>query len=271
MADTTSATRLRRLRRPTISFSIQIPCGCRRMQVKRGVLSAAAAAAALAIALLLVACGPGTTAGEHPASFDDPPTAEPQVALATQVDELVSGLAGGSTTVQAASSNPYDYAADNPKMGALVALGTPALAELERRIAASDDGLDAYLMAIAMERIARIDLRAPKGYGWGTAHEFLREWHARLKAVPRRVEWQMLRSDTPDTTASSVALGTPAIPFLLDEVARGNVSYAPAAAKLMRGAVELRSVGEPAEVTPEWARANVGLFAELRRLVEEQQ
>ena len=213
------------------------------------------------------ACGTEKTAADKSS-----PTAAQQAAQVALTDGLISGLEGAPTSGSGgASSNPYDYI-NKPAMKALVALGTPALIQLDKRLPAAGGGVDAYLMAVAMVRISHVDFSTWYDQGWDSAQAFDRVWVDHLTNIPDRVA-EIAQSDAGATqkTTRLVALGTPAIPFILDRVAQGDLTVASAAAKLMRGAVELETVGEPAEVTPEWAQANVGLFAQLRELVMAQQ
>ena len=58
-----------------------------------------------------------------------------------------------------ASSNPYEYIQNNKNFNDLVNLGTDALPVIAEKIMNSnDDGLKEYILAIAAEKIAKIDL-----------------------------------------------------------------------------------------------------------------
>lgn len=225
-------------------------------------------AAALAVAAAL--CAVALFAGDSLTNFAGSAPLTP----GEQAGRLIPELATGSTSASQISSNPYDYAADNPKMDALVALGTPALAELHKSIAAAPaDGLNTYLMAIAAEKIAKVDLRAGSAADpWGTGKAWMADWHAHLKAIPADVA-TIAKSDLSqdEKTARLVALGTPALPLILDRVAAGDGALAPAATQLAQGTVEVRGIDVPAVVTQAWARDNVARFTELRQLVTAQQ
>lgn len=235
----------------------------RRVTRRLALLAAAVAVAAGMCAVALLA-GDNLTnpAGSTPLSPGE------------QARRLIPELATGSTTVDPSSSSPFDYAANNASMDALVALGTPALIVASRQLAvATEDGLTEYLMAIAAEKIAKVDLNASgpsrpleTGKGWSA------EWDAHLNAVPDDVA-AIAQSDmtTKEKTASLVALGTPAIPFILDRVAKGDEELAPAATQLVQDTVEVQGIDMPSVVTKSWARDNVARFTELRQLVTAQQ
>ena len=225
-------------------------------------------AAAVAVAAGL--CAAALFAGDNLTN----PAGSTPLSPGEQARRLIPRLATGSTSVNQLSSNPYDYATNNPQMDALIALGTPALAELDKSIAAApNDGLSTYLMAIAAETIARVDLRADSAADpWATGKAWLPEWHVHLKAIPANVAAiAKSHAGKDEKTARLVALGTPAIPFILDQVAAGDRTLAPAATQLVQGTVELQGIDIPSVVTKAWARDNVARFAELRRLVAAQQ
>jgi hypothetical protein len=165
----------------------------------------------------------------------------------------------------AASSNPYAYVRD-PAFDRIVALGSPALPAIERSIRTSrSDGLREYLLAIAGERIARVDLKRGRGL-WQTGKEWPRVWRQHLKAVPGAVA-ELSASDLPpeEKQRRLVALGTPAAPFIADGVAAGRSDLAPALRTLAAGMPEVTE--PPARVTPDWARRNKASFEPMRRVV----
>ncbi len=73
-----------------------------------------------------------------------------------------------SASASMASSNPYDYVVDNANFEAIVALGLDALPILEQGLHATDaDDLREYIMCIAIEEIARCDLKQFEEFAWG--------------------------------------------------------------------------------------------------------
>lgn len=149
------------------------------MKARRPILLAAAAlaVAALVAATLFASSRFPGSAGSAPGSPEQ------------QASALIDKLASGSTASDPSSSNPYDYAIDNPTLDALVALGTPALKVAGERLSTSDeDGLTECLTAIAAERIARVDLRARSSFDpWETGKGWLVQWNAHLEAIPEGV------------------------------------------------------------------------------------
>jgi len=79
----------------------------------------------------------------------------------------------------ALSSNPYDYIEDNEYYDNIIKLGVRALPELERTLSESDsNGLNEYILAIAIETISHVDIRKIKDdeFAWETAKGFEKEW-----------------------------------------------------------------------------------------------
>lgn len=84
------------------------------------------------------------------------------------------------------SSNPYDYIQNSEYYDNVVKLGVAALPELENMLKTSENnGLNEYIIAIAIEEISHADVNAilenPDGCGWENAKEFSGEW-AKIKA-----------------------------------------------------------------------------------------
>ncbi|WJH35941.1 hypothetical protein N6H14_08565 [Paenibacillus sp. CC-CFT747] len=74
------------------------------------------------------------------------------------------------------SSNPYDYIKESTAWEQIVGLEEEALPSLERRLQDSSNGLVGYWTALAMERIAGVDLKKQGSTGWETAEEFKTVW-----------------------------------------------------------------------------------------------
>lgn len=95
------------------------------------------------------------------------------------IDESIQNEVSNRTKL-ALSSNPYDYIADNTYYNSIIDIGVPALAELEDTLKRSEqNGLNEYILAIAIEEISRANVNAILGnvdYGWENAKEFLSEW-----------------------------------------------------------------------------------------------
>lgn len=78
----------------------------------------------------------------------------------------------------ALSSNPYDYIINNTEYDKLVAMGEEAIKALEEALQNSDKytSLDRYILAVAIEDIAKIDLKKTEKYMWQDADSFYSSW-----------------------------------------------------------------------------------------------
>lgn len=224
----------------------------------------------LVIATLAVAALAGAVlaAGEHFTNAAGGAPVSPEQQASALIDDLVSG-----STAYPSSSNPYDYASNNPAFDALVALETPALKVAGERLSASaEDGLTEYLTAIAAERIARVDLRATSTSSpWETGKGWLARWNAHVRAIPEDVAAIAQSNAAPgEKVAELIALGTPALPYILDRVAQGSTELGPAVVSLAQGTAEGEAAGLTATVTPVWAGKHAAAFNDLRAIVEAQ-
>ena len=168
-------------------------------------------------------------------------------------------------------SNPIRIADSSPALDRVIALGTPALPELISQIEnSSHSGLREYLLAICVKRIIKANVSGPPGtdYYWYTGKGFPAVWKTYLARVPETVS-SIAKSNAPteEKNARLVELGTPAIPFILDEVERGRGDLSPAAQTLMEGTVEMGGTSPKGPGTAEWAKQNKPRFTELRDLV----
>ncbi|MCP1311402.1 hypothetical protein [Paenibacillus tyrfis] len=83
------------------------------------------------------------------------------VDIRNEVDRLIQ-----NDPQLAYSSNPYDYVKNNKAYHHIVKIGYPALPEIERMITDGNSyGLEKYLLAIAAEEIAGVQLKKGK-YRW---------------------------------------------------------------------------------------------------------
>lgn len=214
--------------------------------------------------------GGAAKAEKAPQSLSSP---VPSVSLAERITTLSEHLTDVNDPAVAMSSNPYDYVQGNRSYDALVALGTPALPLLKQRIEASpESGLEEYLLAIAAEEIAKVNLKTFPGLGWTTANEWPRAWNRYLRSVPRRVASIRDSSTSADERITElVKLGTPAIPFLMDAIAAGNHDeLLPALRSLVAGTNELASASS-IPLDRAWVQTNSDLYTGLRDLVVEAQ
>ena len=77
------------------------------------------------------------------------------------------------------SSNPYDYVRNNDEYDSLVDLGVRSLPVIEDYLSEylkNSDGLYGYILAIAIEDIAKIDFKETEEYKWATGSSFLNSW-----------------------------------------------------------------------------------------------
>lgn len=165
----------------------------------------------------------------------------------------------------ASSSNPYDYIKDNKNFDNIVQLGDDALPIIAQKIKSSNDnGLNEYILAIAIERIAKVDLKK-NGEGWTTAKEFSQVWSKYLRNIPNSVE-QIVTSNQSDNLKMEnlINLGTPALPFIIDKVEQGNIELFPAVNILIAdNNINITSITDPQE----WIKQNKEHFNNLRSLV----
>lgn len=172
-----------------------------------------------------------------------------------------------SASASMASSNPYDYVVDNANFEAIVALGLDALPILEQGLHATDaDGLREYIMCIAIEEIARCDLKQFEEFAWDRAQVFKEKWNNYLKDMPTRVGQIIDGGQDLRAQADQIAeLGAPALPYVVERaeaIDRGN-GHAIVAA-LEKSLVEAK----PATTVCEFAEKNADSIQKLKSYVE---
>lgn len=171
----------------------------------------------------------------------------------------------------AMSSNPYDYIKGNQHYQAIVSLGEGALLPIEDKIVNSkNDGLEEYILAIAAEEIAKIDLKNDKSSDvvWETGKGWANEWAKHLKAVPAKVHKIAISSlSKKEKLEKLVTFGTPAIPFILDEIEIGTSDIAGALEILLTGNNEVSFDAGKVHDPVSWSKENKVKFESLRRLV----
>ncbi|WP_146250168.1 hypothetical protein [Paenibacillus flagellatus] len=165
------------------------------------------------------------------------------------------------------SSNPYDATKNNPDFESIVGLGIDALPGLHDKLAVSpDNGLHAYMLAIAIETIAKVNLKRAEATRWATAKEFEAVWTEHLRSVPASVE--AIASDLalePEQRRSKlVDLGIPALPFLMDHVESGEEPFFSAVVELTKHtAFEASPETDPKE----WAARHKARLSDLKQYV----
>jgi hypothetical protein len=193
-----------------------------------------------------------------------------RAAMKATIGEAVRGT-GAPQGLTAPLSNPWAIFEQSPSLDRVVALGTPAIPVLIEEIDNSPQGgLDVYLLAICVTKIAKANMGDPSDTStfWDRGKAFPAAWGVYLERIPKTVS-SIAESDVgvSEKNAKLEKLGTPAIPFILDEVEAGHVELAPVAESLMRGTVEMRGESPSGRVTAKWAKRNRDRFAELRSLV----
>lgn len=130
----------------------------------------------------------------------------------------------------AMSSNPYDYIKDNQDFESIVALGNDALPVIQSKIAQSpNDGLQEYILAIAIEEITKTNLKNDPSTEWISAKDFEGNWKGFLREIPSKVDEISKSSEASSHKVDELLeLGTPAIPFIIDKVEEGNKDLLPA-------------------------------------------
>lgn len=142
------------------------------------------------------------------------------------------------------SSNPYTYIENNKYYDAIVEIGPKAVPIIIKDIKNSENnGLREYILAIAVEEIAQVDLKKINNaisidYSktWSNAKAFAEKWTQHLHSIPDEVN-----NITQDSTKTDeekinelVDLGAPAIPYILDKIQEGNTSISPSLYELLK-------------------------------------
>lgn len=98
-------------------------------------------------------------------------TLQTDTSLAAEIDENFTQMSNLSVE-QTLSSDPYDYI-NNEYYDNIIALGTPAMDVLEENYHSGGyTGLDAYIVALAIQDIADMNLYECTGTDWETPEEF---------------------------------------------------------------------------------------------------
>jgi hypothetical protein len=163
----------------------------------------------------------------------------------------------------ALSSNPYDYIKDNDNYKKIVGLGPDALTIIRAKIVHSNsNGLSEYILAIAAEEIANVDLKET-GYHWSNGKEWVTEWNRLLRNIPDDVE-RITSSNFDDNTKNLALskLGVAAAPYILDKIAAGNPQYAPSIANLLKNQAQIDNTD-----IVQWAKDNQSKYENLRMMI----
>lgn len=192
------------------------------------------------------------------------------VAITKQINKEIS-----LKTELSYSSNPYDYVKENQDFKDIVNLGNAAIPLLHKKLSASpNDGLQEYLLAIAIEQISKTDLKKEESTQWQDAKEFSSQWKKYLQAIPAKVDEISANMQLPTEVKLQQIqeLGTPAIPFILDKIEQGNEELVPAVIELAKSNNN-KSMLQDKNISnkKEWASEQKPKFKDLKEYVLEQQ
>lgn len=137
-----------------------------------------------------------------------------------------NGINGEQNKEYFFSSNPYDYIEGNESFDNIVKLGIEALEPIRKKIDESDEnGLKEYILAIAGERIAKVDLKKDS-FNWTNGKAWVKEWEKHLLNIPDNVSRIIDSTKTDEVKFEALKkLGMPAVPFIIDEIEKGNNKY----------------------------------------------
>ncbi len=194
--------------------------------------------------------------------------------VAKQVDSNINAIMKNIRKIQnehsplALSANPYDYIKDNSEFNNLVDIGPDALPIIKKRVDESgENGLREYILAIAAEKIAKVDLKE-NNFGWSTAKEWSDKWNTHSKNLSANFK-NIIKSNKSSEAknAEIIKLGIPALPFIIDEVEQGNTELISALQKLAEGNKKISFDIDSVKDYKEWAKANKKNVQNLRDLV----
>lgn len=169
------------------------------------------------------------------------------------------------------SSNPYKFIENNSAFEGITRLGYEALPIIKEKIEKSENnGLQEYILAIAAEQIASVDLKG-KSYNWDTGKGWAREWKKHLIKLPKEFELIMAPVDSNDKVDKVIKLGAPAIPLIIEDIERGNHELIPALKALVQKNEELDFNEEDEKNISKWIKENKSKFEVLKNIVNEQQ
>jgi hypothetical protein len=183
------------------------------------------------------------------------------------MDEITQNMA--ENPEKAYSSNPYDYI-DNQYFRNIVNLGPKALFHIRNKIKKSErSGLKEYILAIAAEKIAKVDLRG-ETYNWTNGKEWVREWERHLRNIPDDIERIDSFPKPMDVKIKAlIKLGVPAIPYIMDKVEEGKAEYVPALEVLLEGNQDVSFTKEAIKDYSKWIKKNKAKFENFRVLIED--
>ncbi|MGG3182532.1 hypothetical protein ABEQ41_30380 [Priestia megaterium] len=146
-----------------------------------------------------------------------------------------------------------------------------ALPVLQNKIDQSaNDGLQEYILSIAIETISKTNLKNDTSTEWNSAKVFGQKWKQFLKEVPSKVdEISESAKASQDKINELLQLGTPAIPFIADKMEEGKEDLFPALEELTKNNKELKLEGDTSN-KKELISNNKAKFENLKKYVSEQ-
>ncbi|MNY32813.1 hypothetical protein D3C86_1670530 [compost metagenome] len=126
-----------------------------------------------------------------------------------------------------------------------------------------------YITAIAIERIAKIDLKENVNSTWENGKAFSAKWNLHLKSIPSAVDAILTdkQSNSDDKVKKIIKLGTPAIPFITDKIERGDESLFPALIALTKGDGNKTAADESISNKKEWVTEHKSQYSSLKKYV----
>jgi hypothetical protein len=169
------------------------------------------------------------------------------------------------------SSNPYKFIENNSAYEGITRLGYEALPIINEKIEKSENnGLQEYILAIAAEQIASVDLKG-ESFNWDTGKGWAREWKKHLTKLPKEFELIMATVNSNDKVGKVIKLGAPAIPLIIEDIEKGNHELIPALKVLVQKNAKLDFNEEDEKDINKWIKTNKSKFEVLKKIVDEQQ
>lgn len=129
--------------------------------------------------------------------------ARESISLAAEVQENFTKLSELSME-QAMSSNPYDYI-NNEYFDNIVELGVPAVKVIEQGYYNGKyAGLNAYIAALAIQKITDVNLYECTGEDWETGEQFFHNWNITMNRLPETFDEIINSDDSMEVKISSI-------------------------------------------------------------------
>lgn len=206
----------------------------------------------------------------------------PSQSMAQQLDnnikDMMNNITSGANQDLATqlSSNPYDYTKNNKYFDEIVAMGVDVLPLIEDYInTSSSDGLTEYMLAIAVEKIAKINLKTDgtNNYKWETAKGFTVELDKHIKKVSSSVD--DIFSSNLNEKEKSLALekqGIFAVPYVIEKL-KNSTKEQPEIIGVVQQLVSDSTVSsfsqKDLESFKKWSNTNEEKFIKLKKYIDD--